>query len=46
MHTTIEKEKKKSEESDVRKRFLLFPHYNKILFLSLRLISERGVRRK
>jgi hypothetical protein len=38
--------KKKSEESDVRKRVLLFPRHNKILFLFVRQISERGVRRK
>jgi len=46
MHTTIEKEKKRSEESDVRKRFLLLPHHIKMLFLFVGLISERGLRRK
>jgi hypothetical protein len=45
MHTTIEREKK-SEESDVRKRFLLLPHHIKILFLFVRLISERRARRR
>jgi hypothetical protein len=45
MHTAIEKEKK-GEESVVRRRFLLFPHHIKILFLFVTLISERGVRMK
>jgi len=45
MHTTIEK-KKKERGIRCEEKVLLFPHHIKILFLFVRLISERGLRRK